>query len=141
MLICDISILNRYGKQRLDDKLAPLGLDWHHLVVLLVLDQAPGITQVRLAPFLQTDKANVTKILQAMEQTGLLMRRPQTDDHRIKTCWLSSKGERLVPQLQRIMDEWEAGCFTGISPEEIEKFSEISSRIVNNLLRDWPDRH
>ena len=70
MFICDISILNKYGKEKIDDMLIKFNIDWRVMVVLLVTEQIPGVSQVRLTPFMQTDKGNVTRILQSMEKGG-----------------------------------------------------------------------
>ena len=35
MFICDISIFNKYGKQKLDKMLSPMKIDWRELVVML----------------------------------------------------------------------------------------------------------
>lgn len=84
MFICTISVFHKYGKQILDEMLQPLQLDWRSMVVLLVVDQVPGISQGRLIPFLQTDKANVAKLLKEMEEKDLLERREEEGDLRIK---------------------------------------------------------
>lgn len=71
MFICDISVLNKYGKQKIDDMLIKYNIDWRIMVVILVMDQIPGVSQARLIPFLQTDKGNVTRIIQCMEKKEL----------------------------------------------------------------------
>ena len=71
MFICDISVFNKYGKQRLDEMLSSLQIDWRGLVIMLVLEQVPGISQTRLSPFLQTDKANLT--LPRLKPVGFLL--------------------------------------------------------------------
>lgn len=138
MFICDISIFNRYGKQQMDERLAPLHLDWRDLVAILVIDQVPGITQARLNPFLQTDKANVTKLLQSLEQRGQITRLEDEADHRSKVCFLTDSGQALVPRLYGLMAEWENHIFQGISPLERAQFEEISQRINANLLGPRP---
>lgn len=52
MFICDISVLNKYGKQKLDEMLIPFNIDWRILVVILVNEQIPGISAVKLIPFM-----------------------------------------------------------------------------------------
>lgn len=137
MFICDISVLNKYGKQRLDKMLMPMQLDWRELVVILVIEQVPGISQTRMIPFLQTDKANVTKLLQAMEKKDLIKRVTDNDDQRNKICHLSPWGQQLVPQLHSVLIHWEATCFHGIQKDEMELYQKISAMISQNLLRDW----
>lgn len=137
MFICDISVFNKYGKQHLDELLAPMKIDWRELVVMLVIEQVPGISQTHLIPFLQTDKANVTKLLQAMEKKDLIRRSTDGDDQRNKVCHLADRGQRLVPQLNEVINRWEAACFQGIEKAELEQYQKISETISNNLLNDW----
>lgn len=137
MLICDISIFNRYGKLKLDELLRPWGADWRELVAILVIAQVPGIPQSRLVPFLQTDKANVTKLLGKMEEKGWIVRSEDSRDHRNKHCHLTSQGTGLVPELERALQHWESVCYQGLEAEEIEAFKRISGKIGKNLLNEW----
>ncbi|MBW8382400.1 MAG: MarR family transcriptional regulator [Youngiibacter sp.] len=137
MYICDISVFNKYGKQKLDEMLYPLGIQWRELVVMLVIEQVPGIPQTRLIPFLQTDKANVTKLLQAMEQRGLIVRNADGDDQRNKVCQLTYQGESMTPKLNQILDLWESSCFQGIDRDELIEFKRINEIITRNLVNEW----
>lgn len=136
MFICDISVFNKFGKQLLDEMLRPLGVDWRALVVMLVIEQVPGISQTRLSPFLQTDKANISKLLQVMENKGLIRRQADDEDQRNKDIYLTDQGESRLPQLRAALDRWEATCFLGIDPEEIRQFQRISERITQNLIKE-----
>ncbi|NCB24987.1 MAG: MarR family transcriptional regulator, partial [Bacteroidia bacterium] len=137
MFICDISVFNKYGKQRLDEMLRPLNLDWHMLVTILIIEQVPGISQGRLNPFLQTDKANVTKLLQAMEKKELIRRETDSNDSRNKVCFLTEQGSYLTPRLNEILESWEATCFRGINTEDLLQFQRVSAMIMQNLKKDW----
>jgi DNA-binding MarR family transcriptional regulator len=136
MFICDISIFNKYGKQKLDDMLFPLKIDWRELVVMLVIEQIPGISQTRLIPFLQTDRANVTKLLQEMEKKELIRRETDETDKRNKVCYLTNQGESINPNLHEVLDLWEAACFEGLNKDEILQFQRISEIITHNLIKD-----
>lgn len=117
--------------------LRPMNLDWHMLVALLVLEQVPGISQARLSPFLQTDKANVTKLLQAMEKKGLIRRETDGTDKRNKVCYLSDQGEARIPQLHALLERWEATCFQGVSTDDLLRFQRVSEIITQNLIKEW----
>ena len=43
MFICDISVFNKFGKQKLDEMLIPFDIDWRTLVVILVSEQVHEI--------------------------------------------------------------------------------------------------
>ena len=137
MFICDISVFNKYGKQKLDESLRPMNMDWHELVVLMVLEQLPGISQSRLVPFLQTDKANVTKILQIMEKKGLLFRETDPSDQRNKVCKLTEEGMGFLPSVHQAMSDWEKLCYQGISEEELALFRKVGKTITKNLVGEW----
>lgn len=137
MFICDISIFNRYGKQRLDEMLSVLEIDWRVLVAILVINQMPGITQSYLSRFLQTDKANVTKLLQQMEQKEWIRREADLEDHRTKKCTLLQGGIALVPKLQSIMQTWEERCFQGFDRATLDQYRELNRRISQNLMNPW----
>lgn len=139
MFICDISVFNKYGKQKLDEMLCPLKIDWRELVVMFLIEQVPGITQARLIPFLQTDKANVTKLLQSMEKKGLIRREPDEGDQRNKICHLTNHGNTLTPHLHEILDQWESACFQGITKDELLQFRRINKIITNNLFKGWKE--
>ena len=137
MFICTISVFHKYGKQILDEMLQPLQLDWRSMVVLLVVDQVPGISQGRLIPFLQTDKANVAKLLKEMEEKDLLERKEEEGDHRIKNCHLTVKSSSILPELREIMSIWENQCFSGLTETEKEVFLKASRQIGYNLTGNW----
>lgn len=134
MFICDINILNRYGKLELDKILEEMKIGWHELIVICVLEREPGISQSNLTPFLQTDKANVTKILQSMEKRKLIRREALEQDLRNKICFLTEAGKALAPKLNRVMKEWEAVCFRGVSEADRQQYQAVNKKITDNLL-------
>jgi len=136
VFICFISVFNKYGKLKLDGLLRHLNMDWRELVVMLVIEQVPGISQTRLVPFVQTDKANVTKLLQQMEQKGLIRREADRGDQRAKVCCLPGQGETLLPQLHEILNDWEDACFQGVSREDRQAFARICEIITGNLMEE-----
>lgn len=110
MFICDISVLNKYGKQKLDEM---------------------------LIPFMQTDKGNVTRILQSMKTRGMIYRKSDTKDQRNKLCYLTNESFKLLPELKRILKQWEEECFSGLTKEEIIIYRKINEIITKNLVGEW----
>ncbi|NLB38300.1 MAG: MarR family transcriptional regulator [Clostridiales bacterium] len=133
VLICDLSILHRYGKRKLDDKLRPLIRTWRKAVVLLVLDKMPGAELPLLSQMLQTDKGNVSRLLSRMEQDGLLLRQVPEQDGRRKELLLSERGRALVPRVNDAMDSWERECFSGLTPEQIETYTHLNKIVMANV--------
>ncbi|MHC1786507.1 MAG: MarR family winged helix-turn-helix transcriptional regulator [Christensenellales bacterium] len=133
MLICDLSILHKYGKQRLDEVLAPYGCNWQEMVVLMVLERVPAADQTLLSLFLQTDKGNVTKLLKQMELKGLVARSASRGDSRRKDIRMGAAGLALLPDLHEAMVQWETACFSGLSPEQVSIYKDICAVMAANL--------
>lgn len=137
MLICDISILDKYGKEKLDGMLMEHSIDWRIMVVLLVTERVFGISQASVTPFLQTDKGNVTRILQSIEKSGFIHREADIKDQRKKLCYLLEKGLKLLSALKRVLKNWEDECLSGLTDNEIDLFRKINKTISNNLIGEW----
>lgn len=134
MLICNISILNRYAKGQLDQKLSSHGFHWRSMAVLNIIEAVPGMSQNRIGMFLQTDKANVTKLIHQMEDDGFIYRENDTHDRRQKRVYLSEKGQEALPMLKKIMKEWENEIYRPFTAEERKTFEELHGKISKHLL-------
>ena len=136
MLICDLSILHKYGKETLNKQLQPLGFSWQEMVVMMALEMNPDTDQALLSKLLQTDKGNVTRLISNMEEKDLLYRIVCHIDSRYKIIHLTDKGVSLLPLLHKAMRSWEASCFNGLNKRQVQQFEELSAHIINNILNN-----
>ncbi|MEA4811300.1 MAG: MarR family transcriptional regulator [Anaerolineaceae bacterium] len=134
MLICDISVINKFGKLSLGRSLAPLGLNWQEMIVILVIEQMPGANQDFLEPFLQTDKGNITKLIKKMETSALLFKRPNESDRRNLQLFLTEKSQALLPVLKALLENWEEACLKGLSHQERSLLKTLNARVIENMI-------
>jgi DNA-binding MarR family transcriptional regulator len=80
---------------------AELGLSEAQCLVLEHLDPAAPVPMCRLAETLDCDRSNVTGIVGRLEARGLVERRPNPSDRRVKNLVLTEAGRR---QRQRLLD-------------------------------------
>lgn len=137
MFICDISVLNKFGKQKLDGMLVPFDIDWRTLVVILVTEELNGVSQAKLIPFMQTDKGNVSRILHSMEKRGFIFRKADLQDNRNKLCYLTDQSKAIVGSLKAILAKWEEECFNGLTNDQIAFYKEINKVLTKNLVGEW----
>jgi DNA-binding MarR family transcriptional regulator len=135
MLICDFSILNKYGKLLLDEMLVPLNVNWRELVVLLVLDWSPGCNQSYLFEYLQTDKGNVTKLIKRMDEAGFIIRKVDPHDKRKRKLYLDKKGRDLIPALKDVLEQWEEKCCDCLNNEQKELYKQLNKIVVDQFLK------
>lgn len=133
MFICDISMLNRLGKASLNERLQSIDFSWREMVILMVLEKKPGATQNFIGEFIQTDKSNVTHIIQDLETKGLLIKKTCEEDRRYKGLYLTSASRGLLPWLHEQLRLWQEQCYSGLSEEEIAIYQTINRKIVDNL--------
>ncbi len=80
---------------------AELGLSEAQCLVLEHLDPTVPVPMCRLAETLDCDRSNVTGIVGRLEARGLVERRPDASDRRVKNLVLTEAGRR---QRQRLLE-------------------------------------
>lgn len=138
MFICEISVLNKFGKILLDQMLSPMHFGWRKLVVILVLSYSPGCSQSYLTEFLQTDKGNVTKLINRMVHADYIERRINPQDKRYRKLYLRARGEALVPALEDILKRWEDICLTSLDEEQKATYRQLNKLVMDQMLAGIP---
>jgi DNA-binding MarR family transcriptional regulator len=91
------------------------------------------MSQQQLADMMQKDKNSVTKLVDAIERKGFVMRRQNINDRRSNTVVLTEKAELLKNEAKTkgisILD----AMLEGISEEELRAFLEILHRLNRNM--------
>lgn len=108
--------------------LAAQGIHQGQALCLRVLAAHGGITQRDLASALHLARPTVTKMLQALEKSGAVRRRPDREDHRLVRVHLTAAGRRL----EREMCELSAGYVN----DTIGRLSQTDRRELARLLEE-----
>ena len=91
------------------------------------------MSQQELADQLQKDKNSVTKLVDALERKGFVMRRQNKNDRRSNTLILTDKAEQLKPQAKEkgisILDR----MLMNIPEDELRCFLNTLKKLNNNL--------
>ena len=91
------------------------------------------MTQQELADQLHKDKNSVTKLVDAIERKGFVIRRQNRNDRRANTLLLTVKAEILKPGAQKkgisILDK----MLEGISEEELRTFLTTLRKLNDNM--------
>lgn len=83
-------------------------------------------TMGRMAELLRCDPSNVTGIVDALEARDLAVRRPSTEDRRVKAIELTAAGKRLRARATKEMYK---------PPEWLEELSPGDQRALRDILR------
>ena len=108
------------------------------LLIDLLWNQGP-LSQQDLADQMQKDKNSVTKLVDAIERKGFVVRRQNPDDRRSNTLVLTEKAETLKPGAKQkgisILDK----MLEGISEDELRSFLVTLRKLNNNMNVSEPE--
>lgn len=107
------------------------------LIILLVLNESPGYYQSKLIHFTVLEKGNFSKLLKQLELKDLIYRVEIPTLIGQNQCYLSKKGEALIPKLLEIVQGWQKVLIEEISEEDLKIFSGVSSKISGNLMKSY----
>lgn len=79
-------------------------------------------------------RSTVTKVLQAMENNGLITRTAVLSDARLKKLSLTQKALDMHGHFREEIDNFEVMLSEGLTAEELESFFNITEKIYNNLI-------
>jgi DNA-binding MarR family transcriptional regulator len=82
------------------DGLADFGVRPGEASVLVLIGENPGVRQGVLAQRLMIKRAHMTKMIRAMEDTGLVTRTVPEDDRRSVELWLTKRGAARVEAMR-----------------------------------------
>ncbi|MFY0512639.1 MarR family winged helix-turn-helix transcriptional regulator [Streptomyces anulatus] len=115
------------------------GLSMWGYVVLSALGETPLRTQAALAAAINADKTRIITVLDDLESSHLLVRRPDPKDRRARLLSLTSEGRRLRDavrdEIQRGEEVW-LGQLADIDRESFLR----SLRTLADAIRRSPDR-
>lgn len=116
-----------------DRRAAPLGVTRAQWKVLAWLGRQPGLRQVDLADHLEVEPITLCRIVDRLEESGLVERRRDPDDRRAWQLFLTAKGEPLVGELRKLAANLAAEAFAGLDPAAIAAVRDTLQSVRDNV--------
>lgn len=127
---------SKLHRGRIHETLESLGLYRGQAFILNVLWQEEGLPQSELASRTWVQPATMTTALQRMEQSGLIVRRPDPEDQRVSRVYLTEAGRALEGPVRASFEAVESTTFAGFSSEERLLMRRLLDRIIDNLSEE-----
>jgi len=131
-----ISRIKQVGTRLFDRMLAQADIDAFNGAqgrILYVLWQKDEVSISNLSA--QTSLANttLTSMLDRMEASGLIVRKPSPTDRRAWLISLTEKAKGLQQDYQRLSQQMNQRYYVGFSEGEIRQFESYLQRVLDNL--------
>lgn len=116
-----------------EQALADLGITPQQFALLVVVQRNPGSRQSLLARARGLDKSTLVPMIDRLERDGYLERRALATDRRIKTIWITLRGEEVlqsaIPLVRRLDDRIGAHLTDGERTELLRLLEKIRNGI------------
>lgn len=116
-----------------DRRVAQLGVTRAQWRVIAVLGHHPGMKQVELADRLDVEPISTCRIIDRLEEAGLVERRRDPADRRAWRLSLTAKAEPIRARLSDLADEMSREAFSGLSDEQLETMGAVLARVRDNI--------
>jgi DNA-binding MarR family transcriptional regulator len=102
-------------------------------ILLCRLFEKDGMTQSEIADQLAVQGATVTNMLQRMEETGLVIRRRDSEDNRLVRVYLTDAGRDKERAINQQFANLEEVIFAGISQQDRVVLRRLLQQLLANM--------
>lgn len=138
-LVHDVS---RLIKRRFDRQARQTGLPItrRQAAVMLYIARNEGVSQTEVATWLDLEPIALVRMLDKLNDEGLVERRAHPTDRRVRTLWLTPAARPVVAQIVAINMAIREETFAGMAPDARDTVIDILGGIKENLaLREEVD--
>jgi MarR family transcriptional regulator for hemolysin len=130
----EIAVVARRWRTRLDERLKDLNMSQARWVALYWLGQHPeGISQAALADLSAVEPPTLLRVVDQLEQQGLIERRPEPNDRRIKRLCLTEAAIPVVEAIGVIAEDMRQEVMGDITLDEFHNAMSVLRRIRTRL--------
>jgi DNA-binding MarR family transcriptional regulator len=131
-MLADVSRLFRRG---FDARARNIGVTRPQWQVLVLLKRHEGINQGGLADLLEVEPITLGRMIDRLQEAGLVVRRPDPADRRAWRLHLTDKANDLLEQLRPLANDMLEVALDGLSNGERTALTASLERIRQNLVR------
>lgn len=124
----------RLLRRRYDERARTIGVTRAQWRALTAVSRNEGINQVALAELLEVEAITACRMIDRLEDAGLVERRRAPADRRAWNIYLAPKALPLLEQLRELGEDVTDGAFEGFSEGERVQLATALNRLRANLL-------
>jgi DNA-binding MarR family transcriptional regulator len=124
-----ISQLGFISSRRFHEALEPLGIGPREFLLMRFVAASNGQSQQALADRLQVPPSRMVALVDHLEDAGLVERRPDPDDRRVRGLYLTRKGRGVLDRAAKIAIDYETQLCAGINREERDQLIDLLQRL------------
>jgi DNA-binding MarR family transcriptional regulator len=116
----------------LDLELAKFDVTAAQVIVLACVANKEADSPARLCKNISYDPGAMTRMIDRLEQKGLVRRNPNPDDRRATNLEITTAGRALYPQLLAAKELVQSQFLRGFSEQEVRVLEQLLNRMLEN---------
>jgi DNA-binding MarR family transcriptional regulator len=116
----------------LDRELAPFDITAAQLIVLASVANKEADSPAGLCKNISYDPGAMTRMIDRLEQKGLVRRNPNPVDRRATNLEITTAGRALYPQLLAAKESVQAQFLRGFTAQEVGMLEQLLNRMLEN---------
>lgn len=120
-----LSQLGFVSSKRFFEALAPIGIQPREFLLLRMLSAAEGQSQQALAERLHVPPSRMVALVDGLEERGLLERRPDPGDRRVRALHLTADGKRLLKKAVGVAVKYDSDLCSNLTADENEQLVDL----------------
>ena len=130
-----LSQLGFVGSKGFAAALEPLGVGPREFLLLRFVATSEGQSQQALAERLAVPPSRMVALVDGLEDSGLIERRPDPDDRRVRGLHLTKKGRNTLERAFRIALDFEQKLCAGLEAGEREQLIDLLQKLQEGQVR------
>ena len=122
----------RRWRKLLDERLKDLGVTQARWFTMVCLQRGGGLTQRELARLMTIENPTLVRLLDSLEEQGLIERRPSERDRRARLLYLTNAGEHFMSELNERANVLREEMLKGIENTDLEVALRVFERVMEN---------
>jgi MarR family transcriptional regulator, organic hydroperoxide resistance regulator len=131
-----LNMICRAQRGKMSEALTEIGLYAGQEMFLWHLWRQDGLTQSQMVERMCVQPPTVSKMLDRLERTGLVERRPDSEDSRISRVYLTEQGHRSQRAVRDVWTDLEQRIAAGLNVEERIVLRRLLLQVHENLTRN-----
>lgn len=128
-----VARVTRRWRKLLDERLKDLGVTQARWTTMVYLQQGgEGLTQRELASLMAIENPTLVRLLDSLEQQGLIERRACQHDRRARRLFLTKAGKAFMEDLGERAAALRKEMLDGVTDKEIECALKVFHKIMEN---------
>jgi DNA-binding MarR family transcriptional regulator len=126
-----LSQVGIHASRQFAEKIAAVDLNPPLFRVLNLVDAAEGQSQQAIGAAIDVPASRMVALVDELEQRGLVERRPNPDDRRVRALYLTRKGRNALARGREIASEHEEALTRGLPVADRKRLVGLLQKIVD----------